>query len=188
MEEKLTQRIFAMVDGGEFKIDTKIPDDFDEEKVINTLLKMKKKGLFDKFEVFQKMIEANCGPFKFENPKFDELNQPNPSKDEISISVLTEAGFDIDEDEHVLAVFKKTIDHLVSLDRNNFKKKFKDIKKKSRRVIHKLEKGIEGQEGLNELIEEAKSYFDNFDQYWSKRRRRSSMSVTADESLTEGVL
>lgn len=188
MEEKQAQRIFSMVSGGDFKIETEIPDEFTEEKVINALLAINRKGVFDKFDIFQKMVNAHCTPYTTKNEKFTELLEEVPSRDENMVQILTDAGFDIDGQEHVIAVYKKAIDHLMHLNRNKFKEKIKDIKKKSRRVLHKLGNGVDDQNGLDELIEEAKSYFDNFEQYWSKRRRRSSMSVTAEESLTEGVL
>lgn len=177
-----------MVNGGEFKIDTVIPDEFSEDKVLKALLVINRMGIFDKFSVFQKMIDAHCEPYSTKNEKFVDLHEDVPTKDENMIKVLTEGGFDIDEEEHVIAVYKKTIDHLIHLNRNKFTEKLKDIRKKSKRVLHRLGKGVKGQEGLDELVEEAKSYFDNFNQFWAKRRKRSSMSVTAEESLTEGVL
>lgn len=54
------------------------------------------------------------------------------------IRFLEKDEFNIDHNEHIIAVFDKAVEHLLHLDRDKFKEKVKDIRKKTKRVIHQL--------------------------------------------------
>lgn len=103
------------------------------------------------------------------------------------IRILQENDIDVDPNEHVIAVFDKALEHLQHLDRDKFKDKVKDIRKKTNRVLIQLQNKL-NDEDRKKLEEEVTNYFDRFEEFWSKKRRSSSVSVTAEESLTEGVL
>ncbi len=133
-------------------------------------------------------MKAKCSPYSSTNEKFKELSKTIQQEDEIRAISLKNAGYDIDPEEHVTAVLKKAIDYFSDLDRNDFKRKIKDIRKKTKRVLHKLEIGIEDQESLDELKQDIEHYFNDFNQYWTGKRKNSSMRITAEEGLTEDVI
>lgn len=146
-----------------------VPDLWTEKKLISTKLEIGKKDLLDRI----------TDPL--------DSDESEARLEETMIRILQKDGYDIIPNEHVIAVYDKAVEHLVHLDRDKFKEKVKDIRKKTKRVIHQLNEQ-NSEEILLKLEEEVKTYFDRFEEFWSKRRKRSSVSITAEESLTEGVL
>ena len=171
-----------MLNEGTFKITTVVPAEFTEEKVIKAKLAFNRQHIFDSFKIAQAKLDGVY------NLKHDEIKLTDEIVDSKKVSLLQSLGFDIDAEEHVFAVFNHTVEHLIHLNKDKIKEKVKDIRKKSKRVLHKIEAGFKTQSDLNELLEEATIYYDQFDEFWSKKRKRSSIHVTANDSLTEGVL
>ena len=114
------QRIFSLINEGKIKITTEIPELWSEQKLIATKLKINNKDLLDRIT--------------------DPLGEEESEKrlEETMIGFLEKDEFNIDQNEHIIAVFDKAVEHLLHLDRDKFKDKVKDIRKKTKRVIHQL--------------------------------------------------
>lgn len=168
LSELRQHRLIELLNEDRIKIATHIPDLWTEKKILGTKLEICKRDLLDRIT--------------------DPLDERQAEKrlEETMVAILTKQEYDIDPNEHVIAVFDKAIDHLIHLDRDKFKEKLKDIRKKTKRVIHQIESG-KTKEELLKLEEEVRNYFERFEEFWSKRRKKSSVSVTAEETLTEGV-